>query len=76
MTGFGGLLNDNELAAVLSYVRLSFGNNGAMISAEQVAKVRAATRDRTNFYLVDELLKDHPLAPRPAPAAAPAAPRP
>jgi hypothetical protein len=77
MTGFGGLLNDNELAAVLSYVRLSFGNNGAMITAEQVARVRAATRDRTNFYMVDELLKEHPLAPPSAPSApAPAAPRP
>ena len=72
MTGFGGLLNDNELAAVLSYVRLSFGNNGAMITAEQVARVRAATRDRTNFYMVDELLKEHPLVPSPAPTAAPA----
>ena len=72
MTGFGGLLNDNELAAVLSYVRLSFGNNGAMITAEQVARVRAATRDRTNFYMVDELLKEHPLVPAPAPTAAPA----
>jgi len=48
-----------------------------MISSEQVAKVRAATRDRTNFYMVDELLKEHPLAPRSAPSApAPAAPRP
>jgi hypothetical protein len=42
-----------------------------------VAKVRAATRDRTNFYMVDELLKEHPLAPRSAPSTpASAAPRP
>jgi hypothetical protein len=48
-----------------------------MITAEQVARVRAATRDRTNFYMVDELLKEHPLVPRPAPAAAaPASPPP
>ena len=43
-----------------------------MITAEQVARVRAATRDRTNFYMVDELLKEHPLVPSPAPTAAPA----
>ncbi|MFM8617412.1 MAG: c-type cytochrome, partial [Opitutaceae bacterium] len=63
MTGFGGLLNDNEMAAVLSYVRLSFGNNGAMISSEQVRKVREATKDRMNFYTVEEILKEHPLKP-------------
>jgi mono/diheme cytochrome c family protein len=27
MMGFGGMLNDNELAAVLTYVRQSFGND-------------------------------------------------
>ncbi|MEY4005748.1 MAG: hypothetical protein RLZZ221_1844 [Verrucomicrobiota bacterium] len=63
MTGFGGLLNDNEMAAVLSYVRLSFGNNGTMISSEQVRKVREATKDRMNFYTVEEILKEHPLKP-------------
>ncbi|MEO0039827.1 MAG: hypothetical protein RIS38_775, partial [Verrucomicrobiota bacterium] len=63
MMGFGGLLNDQEAAAVLSYVRLSFGNNGKFVSPETVKKVRAATQDRVNFYQTDELLKAHPLAP-------------
>jgi hypothetical protein len=61
MMGFGGLLNDEEAAAVLSYVRLSFGNNGALVSAATVKKVREATKDRANFYMADELLKEHPL---------------
>ncbi len=61
MTGFGGLLNDIELAAVLTYVRQSFGNDGDFISAEQVKKVREATKDRLNFYMVDEILKEHSL---------------
>ena len=61
MTPFGGLLNDNELAAVMSYVRQSFGNDGAFISPETVKKVREATKERLNFYMVDELLKEHPL---------------
>ncbi len=76
MTAFGGLLNDIEMAAVLSYVRQSFGNNGEPVSAESVRKVRDATRDRVNFYMADELLKEHPLpAPKPA-SDGTAAPRP
>jgi mono/diheme cytochrome c family protein/glucose/arabinose dehydrogenase len=61
MMGFGGMLTDAEAAAVLSYVRLSFGNNGKLISPAQVAKVRAATQDRANFYTTEEILKEHPL---------------
>ncbi len=61
MMGFGPLLNDEELAAVLSYVRQSFGNDGKFITPEQVAEVRDATKDRVNFYMVEEILKEHPL---------------
>ena len=61
MIGFGGLLNDNELSAVLTYVRQSFGNDLNPITAEQVKKVREATKDRVNFYMVEEILKEHPL---------------
>jgi mono/diheme cytochrome c family protein/glucose/arabinose dehydrogenase len=60
MTGFGGLLNDGELAAVLTFVRNSFGNEAAPVEAAQVAKVRAAYPGRLNFCTVEELLKDHP----------------
>jgi mono/diheme cytochrome c family protein/glucose/arabinose dehydrogenase len=69
MMGFGGMLNDQEAAAVLSFVRLSFGNSGRVITPAQVAKVRAATKDRVNFYTAEEILKEHPLKP-PAPAPA------
>lgn len=61
MTPFAGLLNDQELAAVLSYVRQSFGNDGEFITEDAVKKVRAATKDRLNFYMAEELLKEHPL---------------
>ena len=66
MPGFGGMLNDAEVAAALSFVRLSYGNSGKLISPAQVAKVRAATQERTNFYMTDELLKEHPLKATPA----------
>ena len=63
MMGFAGMLSDAEVAAVLSYVRLSFGNNGKLIAPAQVAKVRAATQDRVNFYTTEEILREHPLKP-------------
>ena len=66
MPGFGGMLNDAETAAVLNFTRLSFGNNGKLITPAQVAKVRAATQERTNFYMTDEILKEHPLKATPA----------
>jgi mono/diheme cytochrome c family protein len=61
MTGFAGLLNDEEVAAVIAYVRTSFGNNAPAVSPEKVRAVREATKDRPNFYMVDEILKEHPL---------------
>ena len=61
MTPFGGLLNDQELAAVLTYVRNSFGNKASPIFPEQVKKVRDATKGRTLLYTAEELLKAHPL---------------
>jgi mono/diheme cytochrome c family protein len=61
MMGFGEMLNDIELAAVLTYVRQSFGNDGDLVSAEDVRKVRDETKDRINFYTTDEILKAHPL---------------
>ena len=61
MMGFGPLLNDTEMAAVLSYVHQSFGNDLPMVRPEEVAKVREATKDRAIFYTVEEILKEHPL---------------
>ena len=61
MTPLGQMLNDEEVAAVLTYVRQSFGNNLPPVKAADVKKVRAATAGRTAPYTPDELLKDHPL---------------
>jgi mono/diheme cytochrome c family protein/glucose/arabinose dehydrogenase/lysophospholipase L1-like esterase len=60
MTPFGGMLNDDDVAAVLTYVRNSFGNKAPAISPEKVKIVRAATKDKTGFYSPEELLKQHP----------------
>lgn len=61
MPGFGPILNDEEIAAVISYVRQSFGNDLSLIQPEQVKRVRAATADRRDFYMVEELMQEHPI---------------
>lgn len=61
MTAFKNLLNDEEVAAVLTFVRNTWDNNASPISAETVKQVRAATSDRTTFWKPDELLAEHPL---------------
>ena len=61
MTPFGGMLKDDEVAAVLTYVRNSFGNKASAISPNKVKEVRAAIKNKTGFYSPGELLKQHPL---------------
>lgn len=61
MLGFAGLLSDEELAGVLTYVRQSFGNNLPIITPDQVAKVREKTKNRADFYMVEEIMKEHPI---------------
>jgi mono/diheme cytochrome c family protein/glucose/arabinose dehydrogenase len=59
MTPFGGLLNDQEIADVLTFARNSFGNKAAPVTLESVTKVRQAVGARS-FYSPEELLKEHP----------------
>ncbi|MBL9189668.1 MAG: ThuA domain-containing protein [Opitutaceae bacterium] len=61
MTPFGGMLNDEEIAAVLTYVRNSFGNEAGPVHPEEVQKVRAANPGRMKLYTTEELLKEHPI---------------
>ncbi|MEI6712216.1 MAG: PVC-type heme-binding CxxCH protein [Verrucomicrobiota bacterium] len=61
MTPFGGMLKDDELASVLTFVRNSFGNQAEPIQAAQVKKIRDANPGRLNFFNTEELLKQHPM---------------
>ena len=61
MTPFGGMLNDNDVAAVLTFVRNSFGNNATPIQGADVQKVRVKNPGRMMLYNTEELLKEHPL---------------
>lgn len=60
MTPFEGMLNDEDMAAVLTYVRNSFGNKASAITPAQVKKVRASIKGKSGFYTSEELLKMHP----------------
>jgi mono/diheme cytochrome c family protein/glucose/arabinose dehydrogenase len=60
MTPFEGLMNDEEVAAVLTYVRNNFGNRSSVISPEKVKEVRAAIAEQDGFYTAEELLQLHP----------------
>ncbi|AKA34645.1 Dehydrogenase [Flagellimonas lutaonensis] len=61
MTAYGNMLNDEEIAAVLTYVRNSFGNEASVITADKVKKVREMTKEKKGFYTPEELLETHPL---------------
>jgi mono/diheme cytochrome c family protein len=61
MTPFASMLDDKEVAAVLTYVRNSWGNQAAPVKPETVKKVREANKTRSTFWKPEELLKDHPM---------------
>jgi mono/diheme cytochrome c family protein len=61
MTPHEGMLNDTEVAAVLTYVRNSFGNKSFPISPDLVKKVREEVKGKQGFWSPQELVKAHPL---------------
>ena len=69
MTPFGGMLSDEEISAVLTYVRNSFGNQVPPVTAAKVKSVREATKAKVGFYSPEELLNPG-VAPAPSPGTA------
>jgi glucose/arabinose dehydrogenase/mono/diheme cytochrome c family protein len=61
MTPFEHMLKDDEIAAVLTYIRNSFGNKADPILPEQVEKIRAAKKDFYGLYSPEKLLSEHPM---------------
>ena len=48
--------NDDEwIASIASFIRNNFGNQASFVSPADVARVRAKTKDRADFWTVDEL---------------------
>jgi mono/diheme cytochrome c family protein len=56
-----GMWSDRDIAAVLSYVRYSWGNEASMVDEATVAAVRKELEGRKAAWTPDELLKQHPL---------------
>lgn len=63
MTAFKAILKDEEIAAVLTFARNTWGNQASIVTPEQVKSVREATKDLQMFLKPEELLKAHPLEP-------------
>ena len=57
----GAVLPDDQIAAILTYVRSSWGNQAAAVTAEQVRTIRASVQDRNTPWTAPEVLKLHPL---------------
>ena len=57
MGPMGASLDDKQLAAVLYYIRNSWGNKASKITAEQVKKIRAEIGDRSDPFTAEELKK-------------------
>jgi len=55
MAAMGAALSDEDLAAVLTYMRQSWGNKASPITEEQVKAVRAETGNRSQPWTADEL---------------------
>ena len=57
MFAFRDLLSDEEIAAVLTFVRSEWGNAASAIKPEDVKKIRDATADRSTQWSEADLLK-------------------
>jgi len=55
MPAMGAALPDDDLAAVLTYIRQSWGNKASAITPEQVKAVRTAVGSRTQPWTADQL---------------------
>jgi mono/diheme cytochrome c family protein len=53
--GTGVAMTDDQVATVVTYVRSSFGNSGAAVTAADVVQVREKTKSRTTPWTVTEL---------------------
>ena len=57
MPAMGAALADEDLADVLTYMRASWGNKAAPITAEQVKTIRAKIAGRTQPWTPEELMQ-------------------
>lgn len=58
MPPWGSFLDDEEMAALLSYIRSSWGNDAPAVTPDDVNAVRSATEDRRNPWTEAELVEE------------------
>lgn len=58
MPGFAKMLSDQQIAALLTYVRVRFAGASMPVSTADVERVRTANHDRTAYWSVEELLAE------------------
>jgi len=58
MPAWGNVLDDREIAAVITHVRQSWENDYGEVTTEEVAAVRSATEGRTEQWSAEELQQD------------------
>jgi mono/diheme cytochrome c family protein len=63
MPPVGATLQDEQIAAVLTYIRREWGQSGSPVEAATVKQVRDANAARTRPWRHDELIKMIPAAP-------------
>jgi hypothetical protein len=71
MTPWGGVLKDEQIAAILTYIRSEWGNSAPPISKEFVAMIREETRGRQAAWTQKEL-QEIPRQVSPPPVVEPA----
>ena len=57
MLGFGSVVTDRQIAAILTYVRGQWGDIDRPVREEDVSRIRRATEDRIGYWTVEELLQ-------------------
>lgn len=55
MPPWGSAMNDEEVAALSTYIRSNFRNDASPVTAKEVAKVRNATKERSKPWTAQEL---------------------
>jgi mono/diheme cytochrome c family protein len=58
MPAVGQMLTDAQLASLLSFIRRQYAPGSATIEPAAVARVRAANKDRSDYWTAGELLKE------------------
>jgi mono/diheme cytochrome c family protein len=61
MPPWGAMLKDEEVAAVATYIRSSWGNKATAVTAAAVAQIRKAHADRSTPWTAAELAKFIPV---------------